>query len=433
MSTKITDVYLRKLTGIAGKTQRIAVGNGLFLWLTINRGGNTAKVWYLRYYDEAGKQQRSKLGTYPELSLAQAQAQAENAKKAGKDGIRLAQVHAEARRVKIEGSQEAQAAKLNTFEVVAEKWLAEKSLHWVDGHLKRQKERLQGHLFNALGNKPVNEIGMADIIGAIRPLVIEGKIETAKRSCDLVRNVLEYADLLGELENSSIPGKVAKYRKEIPTSPTKRNYYQEMTEDQIAALLRGIEASKLRWTKSTSVAIRLAPYVFLRAKELAEAEWPEINLDNAEWLIPARRMKERREHLVPLSRQAIELLKEIEPLSRGGKYVFPSQSKRNEPITTNALIQVLRRLGYKSTREDGESFVTHGFRGLASTILYQKLGYPGDHIEHQLAHAESNKIKAAYNQIGIRSYLEERRMMMQAYANYLDSLREKYASSTAPV
>jgi len=427
MSTKITDVYLRKLTGIAGKTQRISVGNGLFLWVTINRGGSTAKVWYLRYYDEAGKQQRSKLGTYPELSLAQAQAQAENAKKAGKDGIRLAQVHAEARRVRIEGSQEAQAAKLNTFEVVAERWLAEKSLHWVDGHLKRQKERLQGHLFKALGNMPINAIGMAEIIGAIRPLVIDSKIETAKRSCDLVRNVLEYADLLGELENSSIPGKVAKYRREIPTSPTKRNYYQEMTEDQIATLLHGIETSKLRWTKSTSVAIRLAPYVFLRAKELAEAEWAEINLDNAEWLIPARRMKERRDHLVPLSRQAIGLLKEIEPLSRGGKYVFPSQSKRDDPITTNALIQVLRRLGYKSTREEGESFVTHAFRGLASTILYQKLGYPGDHIEHQLAHAETNKIKAAYNQIGVRSYLEERREMMQAYANYIDSLREKAA------
>jgi len=422
MSTKITDVYLRKLSGIAGKTQRIPVGNGLFLWVTINRGGNTAKIWYLRYYDEAGKQQRSKLGTYPELSLAQAQAQAENAKKAGKDGIRLAQVHAEARRVKIEGSQETQAAKLNTFEVVAEKWLAEKSIHWVAGHTKRQRERLQGHLFNALGNKPINEIGMADIIDAIRPLVVDGKIETAKRSCDLVRNVLEYADLLGELENSSIPGKVAKYRREIPTSPTKRNYYQEMTEDQIAALLHGIEVSKLRWTKSTSVAIRLAPYVFLRAKELAEAEWSEISLANAEWLIPARRMKERREHLVPLSHQAVELLKEIEPLSRGGKYVFPSQSKRNEPITTNALIQVLRRLGYKSTRDEGESFVTHAFRGLAATILYQKLGYSGDHIEHQLAHAETNKIKAAYNQIGVRSYLEERRKMMQDYANYLDQL-----------
>ena len=171
---------------------------------------------------------------------------------------------------------------------------------------------------------PINKIGMADIIGAIRPLVIDGKIETAKRSCDLVRNVLEHADLLEILENAGLPSKVAKYRREIPTSPTKRNYYQEMTEDQIATLLHGIEASKLRWTKSTSVAIRLAPYVFLRAKELAEAEWSEINFGSAEWLIPARRMKERREHLVPLSRQAIELLQEIEPLSRGGKYVFPS-------------------------------------------------------------------------------------------------------------
>ena len=421
---KITDLKLRKLEGIPGQTQKIAIGGGLFLWVTVNRGGKTAKTWYLRYYDADGKRQRSKLGEYPELSLAKAQALAEDAKKTAKDGIRLSQANATKRRVKIEGNQAAQEQEENTFTRVAEAWLDKKALTWVPGHLKRQRERLQGHLYHAIGNMPVSSLAMSDVDSAIMPLVKDGKSETAKRACDLIRNVLEHADLMEMLGNSSIISKIAKYRREIPTAPTKRHFYQEMTEEQAGKLLFALEDSKMRWTKSTSVAVRLAPYVFLRASELCGAEWSEINLERAEWLIPADRMKSRREHLVPLSRQALELLVEIQPLSAGGKYVFPSQSKPNEHITTNALIQVLRRLGYKSTREEGESFVTHAFRGLASTTLYQKIQYPGDYIEHQLAHVEPNKVKLAYNEINARSYLEERRKMMQDYADYLDKLRD---------
>lgn len=419
----ITDLKLRKLEGIPGQTQKIAIGGGLFLWVTVNRGGKTAKTWYLRYYDAEGKRQRSKLGEYPELSLAKAQALAEDAKKTAKDGVRLSQANATRRRVKIEANQIAQEHEENTFIRVAEAWLDKKSLSWVPGHLKRQRERLQGHLYPALGNRSVNALSMTDVDTAILPLVKDGKSETAKRACDLIRNVLEHADLMEMLDNSSIIGKIAKYRRTIPASPVKRHFYQEMSEEQVAALLLALDESKARWTKTTSVASRLAPYVFLRASELCEAEWGEINLERAEWLIPAERMKSRREHLVPLSRQALALLEEVRPLSWGGKYVFPSQSKPNEPISTNALIQVLRRLGYKSTREEGESFVTHAFRGLASTTLYQKLKYPGDYIELQLAHVEPNKVKLAYNQINARSYLEERRKMMQDYADYLDKLK----------
>ena len=427
MSTKITDTYLRKLSGIAGKTQRIPIGNGLFLWVTINRGGNTAKTWYLRYYDEAGKQQRSKLGTYPELSLAQAQAQAENAKKAGKEGIRLAQAQADARRIKIEGVQKIQAAQQNTFEVIAEMWLEKKALTWVPGHLKRQKERLAGHLYHALGNKPITEITMFDIDAALSPLAKAGKSETAKRAADLVRNVMEYAETMGLLDNSAMIRRVAKYRREVPTPSGKRHLYKEMSAEEAGKLLLALEESKLRWTRQTSVAVRLAPYVILRPSELCEAEWSELNLEKAEWFIPAARMKSRRDHIVPLSRQALALFEEIKPLTGGDTYVFPSWSRKG-PITSNALIQVFRRLGYKSTRSEGEdSFVTHGFRGLASTTLYQILKFPGDWIEHQLAHVEANKVKAAYNQIGPRSYLEERRGMMQTFADYLDSLKERSA------
>lgn len=184
------------------QTQKITIGAGLMLWVTVNRGGNTAKVWYLRYYDEAGKQQRSKLGEYPEITLAQAQAQAEDAKKAGKQGVRLAQVQAEKKRVLIDGANEYKEALKNSFEAVAEMWLADKALTWVPGHLKRQRERLQGHLYLALGNKPVSEITMLDVRAALSPLANAGKSETAKRAADLVRNVLEFADTLQMLPDA---------------------------------------------------------------------------------------------------------------------------------------------------------------------------------------------------------------------------------------
>jgi integrase len=422
---RLTDMALRKMTGTPGETKTIAAGGGLQLWVTVNQAGNTLKSWVLRYYDADGKRQKARIGTYPDLSLAKAQALAEDLKAQAKTGANLAQERRKARRVIVEENTKSQEAEQNTFMDVAEAWLQKKALSWVPGHLKRQRERLQGHLYHALGNMPVSTMTMNDVDTVIMPLVKEGKIETAKRACDLIRNVLEHADLMGMLENASLISKISRYRREIPTSPAKRHFYQEMSEEQIAALLLALEESKGRWTKATSVAGRLAPYVFLRASELCGAEWSEIDLDKAEWLIPAERMKSRREHLVPLSRQALALFEEIRPLSGGGKYVFPSQSKRNEPISTNALIQVLRRLGYKSTREEGETFVTHAFRGMASTTLYQKLQYPGDYIEHQLAHVEPNKVKLAYNQINARSYLEERRTMMQEYANYLDSLRER--------
>ncbi len=420
---KITDATLRKIVGTPGETKTITIGGGLQLWVTVNQAGKTLKSWVLRYYVGNDKRQKARIGTYPDLSLAKAQALAEDLKAKAKDGINLAQERQKNQRDKMQDTLDAQEAERNTFMSVAEAWLEKKSLTWVSGHLKRQRERLQGHLYPAIGNKPVNALTMTDVDTALLPLVKDGKSETAKRACDLIRNVLEYADLMEMLDNSGIINKIAKYRRSIPASPVKRHFYQEMSVEQAGALLLALEESKHRWTKSTSVASRLAPYVFLRASELCGAEWSEINLERAEWLIPAERMKSRREHLVPLPRQALALLEEIQPLSYGGKFVFPSQSKPHEHISTNALIQVLRRLGYKSTREEGESFVTHAFRGLASTTLYQKLQYPGDYIEHQLAHVEPNKVKLAYNQINARSYLDERRKMMQEYADYLDGLR----------
>lgn len=421
---KVTDAFLRNLKPTE-ETQKIAIGEGLALW--ISPGGK--KTWYLRYY-VSGKRQIASIGEYPAIGLKDAARKADDLKaKAKEEGINIVQDTKRSRQARIDEAQGVLRQEESTFRAAAESWLEKKASVWVKGHLKRRREKLEGYLYHSLGNKPISEIAMVDIDKIIRPFITDGKIETAKRTCDLIRNVFEHAELMELVENSLISVKISKYRKEIPTPP-RRNFYQEMSPEQIGILLLTIEQSQMRWTKSTASALRLAPYVFLRASELCGARWIEIDLEKGEWLIPASRMKARREHLVPLSRQALEILQELRTFTGGSEFVFPSQAKPWQGISTSALLVAFRRMGYGSTRKDEkEAFVTHAFRGIASSTLYQILKYPGDHIEHQLAHVEENKVKAAYNQISARSYLDERRRMMQEYADYLDTLRAAAANS----
>ena len=425
---KISDVFIRNLKPTE-EVQKVQIGEGLSLW--VRPSGK--KIWYLRYYVGA-KRQIATIGEYPALSLKDAQRKADDLKAVAKEeGVNISKDAKKQRQIKADAALADQQENQKTFRAVAESWLDKKASVWVAGHLKRRKEKLEGYLFPALGNKSVESITMQDVDAIIRPFIRDGKIETAKRTCDLLRNVLEHADLMELLENGSITSKISKYRKEIPTPP-RQSFYQEMTQDQIGTLLHLIEGSKMRWTKATSVAVRLAQYVALRASELCGAKWTEIDLEKAEWVVPAARMKAKRDHIVPLSTQAVELLKEIQVFTGGGLFVFPSQSKPNRPITTSAILQVFRRLGYGSTRKsEKESFVTHAFRGMFSTTMYQNSEFASvlksEWIEHQLAHIEPNKVKAAYNQIGPRSYLDERRVMLQKYADYLDNLKKQAASS----
>jgi integrase len=239
--------------------------------------------------------------------------------------------------------------------------------------------------------------------------------------------VFEYADLMGFTENPVIISRLTRYRKDMPKPTEKRHLYRDMSEKEIGALLWGLEEYKGRWTLQTGVALRLAPYVMLRPTEICEAQWEEIDLTSAEWRIPGDRMKKSREHIVPLPKQAVALLLEIRPFSGANQFVFPSPRKHNAPISTASSLLGIRRIGYASTKEEGNSFCTHGFRGMASTTLNQHPHFQHlkeDWIEFQLAHAHQDKVRAAYNILNPRSYLEERRAMVQEYANYLDELRE---------
>ena len=431
--TKITDMTLRKLVGTPGETQKITVGGGLQIWVSINQAGKTAKVWYLRYYDADGKRHRSKLGDYPDLSLAKAQAAAEDAKKAGKDGILLSQERAKERRVKVEENQEAQAQDLTSFQAVAEMWIAKKGADWEVRHAKRQKERLVGNIYPVIGHRGINEISMLEIDGALKPVIDRGARETAQRIATIIRSVYDFADTMGLLKDPAIIARLERYRKDMPQPLRKCHLYKEMSEPEIGRLMLALEESRMRWAFSTSMALRIAPYLIVRPGELVGMEWAELNLKAAEWHIPGRRMKAGKDHLVPLPRQAVALLEEIRPYSGYHQYVFPStrSGSKHLPIGTPSLIQALRRIGFASTTAEADSFTTHGFRGMASTTLHQHPAFAAcksEWIEHQLAHVDKDKIRAAYNQLNPRSYLDERREMLQNYADYLDNLRKQAAS-----
>ncbi|WP_165069640.1 tyrosine-type recombinase/integrase [Desulfovibrio sp. ZJ200] len=421
--TQSLELVIRNARGVRGDVQVIRCGAGLEMWISVNQAGTTMKKWVLRYSDAAGKRQKVRMGSYPELTLAKARATAEDLKEKAKAGLKPARENAKKQVSPIP----------RTFESVALAWLEKKTPEWDDAHAKRQKERLTGNIFPAFGDMDINAITMMHIDKALGVVIKRGARETAQRICSILINIFEYADLMGLLENPVIINRLTRYRKEMPKPLAKRHLYREMSEREIGLLLKALEDFKGRWTLQTSVALRLAPYVMLRPAEICEAKWEEINLETAEWYIPASRMKMSRDHIVPLPRQAVELFLEIRPFSGANTYVFPSPRKPNTPISTASLIQAIRRIGYASTREEGNSFCTHGFRGMASTTLNQHPKFQHlkhDWIEMQLAHVQTDKVRAAYNILSPRSYLLERRKMVQEYANYLDSLRMNAVQSS---
>lgn len=414
---KITDTFLRAIKPQA-KLQKITIGEGLTLYVS----PKGKKTWYLRYYLPDGSRQNVKIGDYPALSLKEATLKADQLKtRAKEEGVNLAQTLKKEAIDRLETSQGK-----NSFEHIATQWLDKKSLSWVPSHTKRNRERLTANIFPVFGHLPIGTVSLADIDKALQIIINRGAKETARRICTLVISIFEYADLMGYLENLDIITRLQRYRKNMPKPKREeiRHLYQEMSEPQIGKLLLAIEEHKARWTFPTSIALQLAPYVMLRPGELCNAEWAEIDFENEEWLIPSRKTKNGTDHIIPLSPQPIKLLKEIQSWSGQRQFVF-SSSRQKGPIGTFTLVQALRRMGYGSITSNSEnSFTTHGFRGLASTILHQILKFPSDYIELQLNHIEQNKVKAAYNRITPRSFLAERREMLITYADYLDTLRD---------
>ncbi|MDD2326521.1 MAG: tyrosine-type recombinase/integrase [Alphaproteobacteria bacterium] len=391
----LTDTAVRNAKPDKSKTLRLKDERGLYLEISPAGG----KWWRLRYWI-AGKENRLSLGVYPDVSLKDARERRDDARRLIAKGIDPSSVR------KGEVAQAAEEA--NTFELVARQWHERFTPSWTPGHAARIMTSLEKDAFPWIGPKAIRSILPPEVLSVARRVESRGAVETAHRLVGNIGMVFRYAVASGLADSDptrDLRGAL---------SPTNEKHHASITEPgAVGELLRTIETYK--GSLITRCALKLAPLVFVRPGELRHAEWSEINMETKEWRIPAAKMKMRAQHIVPLSEQALAVLEEIKPLTGTGRYVFPGERTSSRPMSENTVNAALRRLGYSRDELTG-----HGFRSMASTLLNEQ-GWNRDAIERQLAHAERNNVRAAYN---FAEFLPERRKMMQSWADYLDALRD---------
>ena len=393
----LTDTFTRntKHSG-APAGDKHSDGGGLYLHIT-----KAGKYWRMNYRF-AGKQKTLALGVYPAVSLAKA--------RQGRDKARelLAQ-GTDPSTAKREDQQATAAAAANTFEVVAREWLVKTEPERAAITQLKVSTWLEKDAFPFIGNMPISTIKSRDVLDrVVRKVEARGAIDTAHRLKQLCGQVFRYAVATGTAEHDvtqALKGSLAKAIKK---------HYPAITEPKQAGdLMRSIAAYTGHPT--TVAALKLSPLVFVRPGELRKAEWAEIDLEAAEWRIPGSKMKMKVDHLVPLSKQAVELLRTVQPITGHGQYVFPSLRTGERPMSENTINAALRGMGYAK-----EVHSAHGFRAMARTIMDEVLGERVDLIEHQLAHTVKDANGRAYNRT---AHLPARRVMMQTWADYLDKLR----------
>lgn len=366
---------------------------GMFLFVP----PSGSRLWRLKYRI-GGKEKLLALGAYPDISLKTARERRDDARKLIANGIDpLALKKAE------------RVATADTFAALAAEYLDTKRKALHAKTLSKAQWLLDDWLNKYIGKLPVREVTAANVLSVCRRLESKGKHESAHRARALASRVMRYGVVTGRCDSDP-----CRDLRGALTTVKAKNHAAITDPAKLGALLRAIDGYDGQ--PSTVYALRIAPYVFVRPGELRFAEWSEFDLDAKEplWRIPAGRMKMREQHIVPLARQVVDLLRELEPLTGEGRLLFPSLTSAERPISDNTLNAALRRMGYT-----GEQHVAHGFRSTASTLL-NELDWKPDLIELQLAHAERNKVRAAYNRA---ERLAERRNMMQAYADYLDGLK----------
>ena len=379
------------------KPYRLFDQGGLYLEVAPSGGR-----WWRLKYRLAGKEKRLSLGVYPDVSLKDARERRDDARK-----LLSNNVDPSAQRLAERNARHTAAA--NTFEAVAAEWFATKEPKWAKSHSEKVLGRLKNYAYPKFGSRGISTVTRTEVVALAKRIEIRSP-DTAKRVLQTLGPVFRYAMNTGRAESDPTP----KPKDVLTALPIgSERHFPAITEQKaVGALLRAIDGYEGQF--ATKCALRLAPLVFVRPGELRHAEWKEIDFAAAEWRIPAAKMKGKREHRVPLSKPAIAVLRELQALTGRGRYVFPSLRTTAKPMSENTLNAALRRLGYSQTE-----MVAHGFRTMASTNLYERK-YPSLVIEAQLAHADPNKVRAAYN---AAEYWPERQKMMAEWAVYLDGLR----------
>ncbi len=374
------------------KAQKLFDGNGLFLFIP----PKGVKSWRLKYRFQ-GREKLLTLGTYPQLSLKEAREACNDAKKRLSGGIDPS----------AEKKVKARSAQIS-FEFVAREWHENQKPVWTQGYAADVMERLSKNIFPFLGSRPIGEITPPELLSVLRKIELRGAVDQAHRIRSICSLVFRYAIATGRAERDT----AADLRGALKTrAHTPR---AAITEPKaIGGLLRAID--DFTGTFPVKCALQLLALTFCRPSEVRQGEWAEVDFAEKLWRIPAKRMKMRLDHIVPLSTQACEILQNLQPLTGHGRLLFPGLRSSEIAISDATFIAALRRMGFAK-----DEMSAHGFRAMASTLLNEQ-GYSADVIEKQLAHSPRDKIRGVYNRA---EYLPERRRMMQEWADYLSALRD---------
>lgn len=367
-------------------------GNGLYLRVK----PNGHKSWQLRYRTPAGRWSWTGLGTYPAIPAALARKKATTMR----EQAYLGEDPVEARRARQKADREAER---NTFEHLAEEWYQARRKNWEDGTAKRIRGALQLHVFPHIGKRRFDDISPMEWMELLRRMEkkeIFEQMGNVRRYC---KEIYDLARVTGRITHNPLDG----LNRFLHKKPNEN--YAHVGIDELPTLLRAISAYP--HAKDVRLGLRLLLLTASRPSEVRKARWSEFDIDAALWSVPAERMKKRREHLVPLSRQALEVLKELRELTGAYPLLLPGRIDRKVPRSNMVFSMALRRMGYEGRQ------TPHGFRHIASTILREQ-GFARDHVEAQLSHVEGG-VSGVYNKA---TYLPQRREMMQWYANHLDAM-----------
>src|SRR5680860_940265 len=389
----LTDTAIRNAKP-GTKPAKLFDGRGLFLIVTPGGG----KWWRFRYKFD-GKEKLLSLGVYPDVALKDARERRDTARKLLAEGIDPGE-----NRKAQKATKQDRAA--NSLEVVAREWYAKQAPNWAEHHGDRIIRRFERDIFPLIGGRPIADVTAPELLAAVRRIESRGALETAHRALGNCGQVFRYAVATGRATRDPS----GDLRGALP--PVKGEHFAAVTEPkQAAELLRTLDG--YQGTLTVACALRLAPLVFVRPGELRKAEWADIDVDAAEWRYTVT--KTDTAHIVPLATQAVAILRELHALTGTGRYVFPGARTNGRPMSDNAILAAMRRMGIGKDEMSG-----HGFRAMARTILDEVLGVRPDLIEHQLAHAVKDPNGRAYNRT---AHLPERRKMMQQWADYLDKLK----------
>ena len=377
------------------KTVTLFDGGGLFLMVTPSGG----KLWRFKYRFD-GKEKKIAFGAYPEISLQDARQKRDEARRLLANNVDPSEIRKAQKQAKTESTE--------TFEIIAREWHGRYTPTWKQNHAQGIVTRLERDVFPYLGTRPIKEIKAPELLTVLRRIESRGALETAHKVRSTCDQIFRYAIATGRSERNP----AADLKGALPPVKT-INRAAITVPKKVGELLRAIDGYQGGFV--VQCALKFAPLVFVRPGELRHAEWTEIDFKNAEWNIAAGKMKMKEPHLVPLSKQAIEILTELRKLTGTGRYVFPGRTSER-PMSDNAILAALRNMGYAKEEMSG-----HGFRAMARTILDEVLQVRPDFIEHQLAHAVKDPNGRAYNRT---AHLNERRKMMQTWADYLDELKQ---------